>query len=122
MIILRPRKREQMAESHRLDEMAIQAVSSRSDGLPFRITVKSPDHMPPHAHVMDLATGKKEQGQFKIPGRLPRVPGDIEDYKQGITEEMREIIFEWMNQRNLNFPEDTNWRMLCKIWSPNEKW
>jgi len=122
MIILRPRKREPIDEIQQLDEMAIQAVSSRSDGLPFRITVKSPDHMPPHAHVMDLATGKKEQGQFKIPGRPPRVPGDIEDYKQGITEEMREIIFGWMNQRNPKFPKDTNWEMLCKIWSPNEKW
>jgi hypothetical protein len=48
-----------LKEKQKFDETAILAVSSRKDGLPFRITIKSPDYQPPHAHVMDLETGKK---------------------------------------------------------------
>jgi hypothetical protein len=113
MVILR--------EKQWLEEMSIQAVSSMKDGLPFRVAVKSPDHQPPHAHVMDKETGKKELGQFKISPQPPRRPVDIEDYKKGITDEMRGYIFKWANERNKLLPEVTNWKFLNSVWLLNEK-
>ena len=69
-------------EKENLDEMALQVVSSRKDGLPFRIVIKSPDHQPPHAHIMDLKTGKTELGLFEISKSPPRSAEDIKGYKQ----------------------------------------
>jgi hypothetical protein len=116
MIILRPKKR-RMAESQRLDEMAILAISS--DDLPFRVAVKSPDHLPHHAHVMDKETGKKELGQFLVSDRLPAKPQDIQNYKQGISEEMRGIIFSWARRPNAeSLGKLNNWELLnvqCRL-------
>jgi hypothetical protein len=107
-------------EEQELNEMAIQVISSLADNLPFRITIKSPDHQPPHAHIMDNDTGKKELGQFLIPLSKPWVPSDIKDYKQGITDAMRNTIFLWMRQRNKLAPSYTNWEFLGIVWRFNE--
>jgi len=109
-------------EKQDLDEMAILAVSSRKDGLPFRIAIKSPDHSPPHAHIMDLKTGKKELGQFLLSKSFPRNPADIKDYKQGITNEMRELVFKWANLPFQLLPKNKNWEALCMLWETNEAW
>jgi hypothetical protein len=109
-------------EKENLDEMAICPVSSRSDGLPFRISVKTPDHLPPHAHVMDLKTGNKELGQFEIPKSMPRRPEDIKDYKQGISNEWRSLIFQWMKMPYKRCPEITNWEGLYYGFLVNVKW
>jgi hypothetical protein len=109
-------------EKQNLDEMSIQVVSSRKDGLPFRIAIKAPDHKPPHAHVMDLETGKKELGQFEVTENFPRKPEDIKNYKQGVTDEMRQLIFQWASKKNVDFPVARNWEMLNWEWKRNEKW
>jgi hypothetical protein len=109
-------------EKQPLDEMAISAISSRSDRLPFRITIKTPDHLPPHAHVMDLKTGSKELGQFEIPKTMPSRPEDIKDYKQGIPDEWRELIFQWMRVPYKRCPEITNWEGLYHGFLVNVKW
>jgi hypothetical protein len=105
-----------------LNEMAIQVVSSREDGLPFRIAIKAPDHQPPHAHIMDLATGKKEIGQFLLSESPPRKANDIKNYKQGISDEMREAIFKWSKFSYKGFSALSNWDALNVFWRPNEKW
>jgi hypothetical protein len=108
-------------EKQVLDEMAIMVVSSpRRDGLPFRVAIKSPDHQPPHAHVMDLTNGKKEIGQFLISDNPPQKPEDIKDYKQGVTDDIRRGISDWAKRRNKDFPKGTNWEMLVWQWLRNE--
>jgi hypothetical protein len=107
-------------DEQELNEMAIQAVSSIQDNLPFRIAIKSPDHQPPHAHIMDNDTGKKEIGQFLIPLSKPRTSSDIKDYKQGITDEMRTTIFLWIRGKSKFQPKLTNWELLCTVWRLNE--
>ncbi|MDR2408511.1 MAG: hypothetical protein LBE13_10450 [Bacteroidales bacterium] len=102
------------------DEMAIQPVSSKEE-LPFKVAIKTPDHQPPHAHVMDIKTGKKEMGQFLIPKSLPQKAEDIKDYKQGVTEEMRQAIFRWLKAPHSPAPEITNWRALFIVWKTNER-
>jgi hypothetical protein len=111
-----------LKEKQKFDEMAIQVVSSREDGLPFRIAIKAPDHSPPHAHVMDLSTGKIEQGQFLISEKRPRSPEDIKDYKQGVTDSMRQAIFDWADRPNRGISTVTNWALLYWEWCRNEKW
>lgn len=108
-------------EEQRFDEMAIQSVSSILDDLPFRVAIKSPDHQPPHAHIMDNATGKKELGQFLIPASKPRGPSEIKDYKQGIPDDMRNTLFLWMRQRNKLALSYTNWEFLNIVWRFNEE-
>jgi hypothetical protein len=61
--------------------MAIAVINSPKDNLSFRVAIKLPDHQPPHAHIMDKATGKKELGQFLIDEKPPEKPEDIKDYK-----------------------------------------
>jgi hypothetical protein len=109
-------------EKQNLDEMAILAVSSRKDGLPFRIVIKSPDHQPPHAHIMDLKTGKTELGQFEVSENPPRSPKDIRDYGPGITDSARELIFKWAGQPHQALPRIRNWDVLYLEWGMNEKW
>jgi hypothetical protein len=111
-----------LKEKQKFDEMVIQIVSSRKDGLSFRIAIKAPDHNPPHAHVMDLKTGKTELGQFLVSENPPRKPKDIKNYKMGITDEMREEIFDWANRPNQDLPGITNWAVLYWEWCRNEKW
>jgi hypothetical protein len=117
MTIIKPRK----LTEQELKEMAIQVVSSRQDGLSFRVAIKAPDHFPPHAHVMDLKTGKTELGQFLITNNLPRKPEDIKNYKQGITDEMRQAIFGWAKAPHRALPQIKNWDALYLEWSRNEK-
>jgi hypothetical protein len=108
-------------EKQQFDEMAILAVSSFDDGLPFRVAIKSPDHQPPHAHVMDKTTGKKELGQFLISPNLPQKINDIKDYKQGISDEMRTLIFDWAKFPNKRFfGKINNWEALVGEWRGNE--
>jgi hypothetical protein len=109
-------------EKQKLDEMAILTVSSREDYLPFRITIKVPDHQPPHAHLMELKTGKTELGQFLLSKTFPRKPEDIKGYKQGITDEMRHAIFEWAGCPHKVLRKYTNWEALCSQWTVNDKW
>jgi len=108
-------------EKQLLDEMAIRPVSSREDGLPFKVSIKAPDHKPPHAHIMDLKTGKVELGQFLLFKDPPRSPSDIKDYNQGITDEMRSLIFKWARLPNRDFPKGSNWEMLYWEWLRNER-
>jgi hypothetical protein len=103
-----------------LNEMSIQSVSSLRDNLPFRIAIKSPDHQPPHAHIMDNDTGKKELGQFLIPESKPKAIFDIKDYKQGIPDSMRNTILLWMKSRSNLLPKETNWEVLRAVWRLNE--
>jgi hypothetical protein len=107
-------------EQRKLDEMAILVINSSKDSIPFRVAIKSPDHQPPHALIMDKATGKKELGQFLIDNHPPKKPEDIKDYKQGITDEMRQAIFNWAKLHNKDFPKATNWEMLVWLWLRNE--
>jgi hypothetical protein len=107
-------------EKRAFDEMAIQSVSSMRDNLPFRIAIKSPDHQPPHAHIMDNDTGKKDLGQFLIPDSKPRDPSDIKDYKKGITDDMRRTILLWTRSRSNLLPRVTNWELLRTVWKLNE--
>jgi hypothetical protein len=67
-------------QEDKLSEMAI-LVASSPEELPFKVAIKSPDHLPPHSHVMDKETGKKELGQFLLSDRIPSKPDDIKDYK-----------------------------------------
>jgi hypothetical protein len=108
-------------EKQKLDEMARLSISSLSDNLPFQIVINSPDHQPPHAHVMDNDTGKKELGQFLIPMTKPRSSSDIKDYKKGIADEMRTTVFLWIRGKSKLQPKLTNWELLCAAWRFNEK-
>jgi hypothetical protein len=118
MIII---KSEKLMEQE-LNEMAIAVISSRRDNLPFRITIQIPDHQPPHAHVKDLKTGKKEMGQFLVTEDPPRKVEDVKDYKQGITDGMRQMIFDWAKAPHRALPQIKNWDALYLEWSRNEKW
>jgi hypothetical protein len=112
-------------ENQKLDEMAVLVASSvRGDGIPFRITVQSPDHQPPHAHVRDLATGKKKLGKFLLPKTMPRSPEDIKDCGrgsgEGIPDEWRELVFQWGRSASKEFPPNKNWDVLNFLWGRNE--
>jgi hypothetical protein len=107
-------------EEQELNETAIQIISSLTDNLPFRVAVKIPDHQPPHAHLTDNATGKKEFGQFLIPASKPRIPSDIKDYKQGIADDTRNTLFLWMRAKSKLLPRETNWEFLSAVWRLNE--
>jgi hypothetical protein len=107
-------------EKQNLDEMAVRVISSKSDNLPFKITIQAPDHLPPHAHVRDLETGKKELGQFEISKSMPHRAEDIKNYKQGIPDEWRSIIFRWANARCAKFSVAKNWEVLWFEWGLNE--
>jgi hypothetical protein len=109
-------------EKKQLDEMARLVVSSRKDELPFRIAVQSPEHLPPHAVVLDLATGNIKLGEFVISKNVPQNPDDIKNFRKGITDEMRKLIFKWSKLNNYEFPEISNWETLNRIWKKNEKW
>jgi hypothetical protein len=98
MILIREKRK--VKEKQNLDEMAIQVASSLKDGLPFRVTVQTPDNDPPHAHIRDLRIGKQKLGAFLIPQNPPRSPDDIKDFEEGLTEEMRSIVFRWINRRS----------------------
>lgn len=110
----------QEIDNRKLDEMAIQPVSSKGE-LPFKVAIKTPDHQPPHAHVMDLKTGKTEIGQFLIPKNIPQKAEDIKDYKQGITDEMRNDILNWSKAPHKALPKITNWDALLVVWKTNER-
>jgi hypothetical protein len=105
-----------------LDEMARLSVSTLADNLPFKIVVNSPDHKPPHAHLMDNTTGKKELGQFLIPISKPRASSDIKDYKQGISDDARNTILLWMREKSKLISGKTNWESLHILWKLNEKY
>lgn len=107
-------------DKEQLDEMSLRVVSSRTDNLPFRIVIQSPDHQPPHVHIRDLATGKKKLGRFLLSGSPPKRPEDIEDYEEGIPDEWRGLICSWAKKPHKAFPKMTNWEALCLDWSRNE--
>jgi hypothetical protein len=108
-------------EKNKLDEMAILVASSSLDNLPFRVAIKSPDHLPPHAHVMDKETGKTELGQFLLSIKIPVKPSDIKDYKQGITDEMRQFILTWARLPNKHFNKKfKNWEVLNLLYGLNK--
>jgi hypothetical protein len=69
---------------------------------------------------MDLKTGKTEIGQFLISDKPPQNAGDIQGYKQGITDDARQAIFEWSKSKNKDLPKATNWEMLIWQWLRNE--
>jgi len=104
------------------NEMAIKPVSTKADNLPFRIVIKTPDHLPPHAHVLDLKTGKIDIYQFLLKENSPKAPADIKDYKGTLSDEQKQLICDWANRRNRKFPKFTNWELLLANWLPNEGW
>ena len=101
-------------ESEQLNEMSFSTVNGLKDSLPFDVVIHSPDHNPPHAHLYPVGVRQenKQLGQFLIPGRPPKFPGDVQDYKEGISDEQRSLLAPWMNQRNKEFPKLTNWELL----------
>jgi hypothetical protein len=112
----------------RLDEMAILRVSSERDGLPFRITIQSPEtnHLP-HAHVRDLKTGRIKLGEFALSKSPPRSPRDIKDFGEGLAKDeetankWRELIFRWAYRPNKKYSgKITNWEALWGQWLVNE--
>jgi hypothetical protein len=64
---------------------------------------------------MDLKKEKTEIGQFLIPKAMPRKAEDIKDYKQGITDEMRNEIFNWLKAPHKDLPKITNWDVLLVV-------
>jgi hypothetical protein len=111
-----------LKEKHLLDEMAIRVISSRSDGLPFKIIIQSPEtgHLDtPHAHIKDRETGKKKLGAFQIPRNMPRQPEDIKDFAEGIPDEWRALVFRWMKSQYKKYPRLTNWEALYLDWLGN---
>jgi hypothetical protein len=109
-----------LKEKQQLDEMAILVISSPNE-LPFQVAIKSPDHLPPHAHIMDKETGKKELGQFLLSKKIPAKPDDVKNYKQGILDEWRPLILHWAKGQCKKFPVAKNWDVLNFEWSLNEK-
>jgi len=111
MIILKEKKQP-------LDEMSIRVISTLKDNLPFRITIQTPDKAEPdHAHIRDLKTGKILMGAFLVSKNPPHSPRDIKDWKEGITENMRQLVFDWSKRPN-EFIPITNWQALvyeCEI-------
>jgi hypothetical protein len=105
----------------KLEEMAILVVSSAGDKLPFRVAIKSPDHLPAHAHVLDLETGKKDLYQFELTQRAPKISSAIKDYKGEATDEMKSLICKWANKKSNLMPKLTNWELLNLEWSFNKK-
>jgi hypothetical protein len=107
-------------ENQNLDEMARQSISHPTDDLPFRVVINAPDHSPPHAHLMDRKTGQKEIGQFLIPASKPKSSADIQNYKQGIPDDIRNTLFLWMRGKSKFISGKTNWEFLCAVWRQNE--
>jgi len=105
----------------KLEEMATLVVSTDGDKLPFRIAVKSPDHLPPHAHVLDLETGKKDLYQFELTKAAPKIPSAIKDYKGEATDEMKVQICKWATKKSKLFSKYTNWELLNLQWLFNKK-
>jgi hypothetical protein len=101
-------------EKQRLEEMGQMIVSFDTDKLPFKVAIQSPDHDPPHAHVLDKK-GKKEIGQFLVMAATPRKSSDIKDYKQGIPDEVREAVFAWSSKPCRALPKNTNWEQLVAL-------
>jgi hypothetical protein len=52
---------------------------------------------------------------------MPGRPEDIKDYKQGISDEWRELIFRWCKAPWNKNPYITNWMALYNDWLGNEK-
>jgi hypothetical protein len=123
------------------NEITFTYISVKRDRLPFCIGVQNPDYVDtPHAYILDLETGKRQLGQFEIPlERMPQQPADIKDYKQGISDEWRELILQWFKNRNVRLweiihefknnecddwqeeiREITNWEALCREWLSQE--
>jgi hypothetical protein len=120
MLVWQEKNSPRKISTQKFDEMSIQPVSSKEE-LPFKVAIKTPDHQPPHAHIMNLNTGKTEIGQFLIPKTMPQKAEDIKDYKQGITDEMRNDIFNWLKAPHKDLPKITNWDALLVVWKTNEK-
>lgn len=123
MIVVKP-----LEEARWLDEMAILRVSSGNDGLPFRITVQSPEtNHQPHAHIRDLKTGKIKLGEFALTRNPPRYPEDIKDFGEGmpkdraLADEWRDLIFRWASAPSMKYSSKiTNWEALWGAWLMNE--
>jgi hypothetical protein len=118
VIILKEKK---SLKEQKLDEMAVLVVSSKQDRLPFKITVQSPDFAPTHARIRDLKTGKHKLGAFEVSRSMPRNPSEIKDYEEGVTDDMRQIIFNWAKLPNKDGFPGTNWSALYYVCSLNNK-
>jgi hypothetical protein len=103
-------------EKNKFDEMSRAKIATPQDNLPFEITVQSPEHDPPHALLLEKNSKTKERGEFLIPSRPPKFTSDIQDFRKGISDKDREIIFRWINQKSKRMPKLTNWEMLVLLW------
>ena len=113
-----------LKEKHDLNEMAIRPISVKADALPFRIAIKAPDHLPPHAHVVDLKKGVTDLYQFLLTNTPPKTVKDIKDYKGELPDDQKQLICDWACKKSKLMPKFTNWEMLISQWMPNEneKW
>lgn len=107
-------------ENQKLNEMSQHWINS-GDELPFDVVIQSPEHLPPRAHILDIQTGK-EIGQFLIPSKLPKTPEDIKDYKKGVSDEIKRLLFKWLPQPNKKtFRKLTNLETIVAQWSFSKK-
>ena len=115
-----PQEKKDVKEQ-RLDGMAILVVSSKQDRLPFKITVQFPDFAPAHAHVRDLKTGERKLGAFEVSKTPPQSPQAIKNCEEGVSPDMRQIIFDWAGLPNQGGFPGTNWDALYYVCSLNDK-
>ena len=108
-------------EKKPLNEMSRSILSTPQDSLPFKVVIQSPEHDPPHAHLLEKNSKDKERGEFLIPDRPPKFSGDIQNYQKGISDKDREVLFQWMNKKSSIFAKNTNWEMLTIFWGGAEK-
>jgi hypothetical protein len=115
-------------EKRNLDEMAIRVIGSSEDGLPFKVTVKSPDKGKyDHAHIMKLGTKDTELGTFVITKNPPQQISDLVGYTEGhhkglvnLFEDQLQALVTWASRKNALLPV-TNWQALQYEYAVNRK-
>jgi hypothetical protein len=108
-----------LKEKQKLDEMSIRVIGASEEGLPFKITIKTPDKGKiDHAHIMRLGTKDDELGAFVITRNPPRSIGDVIGYDEGghkglknLTDAQIYALVTWASRRSLLYP-GTNWQAL----------
>ena len=110
---------EEQFERCRLEEMSINDIQTADDNLPIRIVVQIPEHNPPHGLVLEKKKGRVVRGEFLIPRNPPKSASEIKDYRKGISDKDREIIFKWINKKSKRDLYRTNLGYMHLLWSQN---